>query len=54
MGRLKARARIGKTEWDTSIWFDTKQNTYQLPLKAAVRVKEKLLMGREVEVKFWV
>jgi Domain of unknown function (DUF1905) len=53
-GRLKVRVRIGNTEWDTAIWFDTKQNTYLLPLKAAVRVKEKVVLGREVEVKVLV
>ena len=53
-GRLKARARIGQTEWNTSIWFDTKQNTYLLPLKAAVRTKEKIVTGRKVEVTLWL
>ena len=33
-GRLKATAKIGVTEWSTSIWFDTKHNTYLLPLKS--------------------
>ena len=33
-GRLKATAKIGNSEWATAIWFDTKINTYLLPLKA--------------------
>jgi len=27
-GRLKATAKIGNSEWNTAIWFDTKSNTY--------------------------
>jgi len=41
-GRLKVTARIGNHEWETAIWFDTKANTYLLPLKAEVRKKEKI------------
>jgi hypothetical protein len=39
-GRLKATAQIGDSIWKTAIWFDTKLNTYLLPLKAAIRKKE--------------
>jgi hypothetical protein len=49
-GRLKATARIGNTEWQTAIWFDTKADTYLLPLKAAIRKKEKIDTGQKVEV----
>lgn len=41
-GRLKAVAQIGKTEWTTAIWFDTKVGSYLLPVKADVRKKEKI------------
>lgn len=41
-GRLKATAKIGDTEWKTAIWFDTKKNTYLLPLKADIRKKKTL------------
>lgn len=41
-GRLKARARINHTEWSTAIWFDTKQNTYLLPLKTEIRKRENI------------
>lgn len=41
-GRLKVTARTGAAEWDTSIWFDTAHNTYLLPLKAAIRKREKI------------
>jgi len=49
-GRLKASAKIGTTAWDTAIWFDTKLNTYLLPLKAEVRKKNTLEVGNDVEI----
>jgi hypothetical protein len=48
-GRLKAIAKIGKTEWNTAIWFDTKMNTYLLPLKAEIRKKELLETGKALK-----
>lgn len=36
-GRMKANAQIESANWETAIWFDKKQNTYLLPLKAEVR-----------------
>ncbi|MBC6993352.1 DUF1905 domain-containing protein [Lewinella lacunae] len=54
-GRLKATAKIGATEWKTAIWFDTKRNTYLLPLKADVRRKEAIELAKEqVAVSIWV
>lgn len=53
-GRLKATAKIETHEWKTAIWFDTKQNTYLLPLKAAVRAKCKLEKGQAVDVSVFV
>ncbi len=53
-GRLKAAAKIGVTEWDTAIWFDTKMNTYLLPLKATVRNKEKIAVGDNIAVTIWL
>lgn len=44
-GRLRLVARVGDTDWKTAIWFDTKLNTYLLPLKAAVRKKESIEAG---------
>lgn len=48
-GRLKVTAKIGNTTWETAIWFDTKKNTYLLPIKAALRSKEKLAAGDEIQ-----
>jgi hypothetical protein len=53
-GRLKATAKIGDSEWKTAIWFDTKQNTYLLPLKAEVRMKESIQEGQDVELTVWI
>jgi hypothetical protein len=53
-GRLKATARIGNSEWDTAIWYDTKHQTYLLPIKAAIRVKELLQLGMVVHTALWI
>ncbi len=49
-GRLKATAKIGNSEWETSIWFDSKMNTYLLPLKSEIRKKEDLKIDKVIEV----
>lgn len=49
-GRLSVSAKIGTTEWKTAIWFDTKANTYLLPLKADIRKKEKVTIDKPVNV----
>lgn len=41
-GRLKVTAQLGKSEWVTAVWFDTKMNTYVLPLKKEIREKEQV------------
>ena len=53
-GRLKAVAKIGKSEWKTAIWFDTKINTYLLPLKAEIRKKENISAEKEIDVTIWL
>jgi len=53
-GRLTATARIGKTEWKTAIWFDTKQDTYLLPVKGDVRKAEGLVAGSIVRTVCWI
>jgi hypothetical protein len=53
-GRLSASARIGNSQWKTAIWFDKKQNTYLLPLKAEIRKKEGIETGKEISVEVWV
>lgn len=53
-GRMKVTAQIGSTEWLTAIWFDTKQDTYLLPLKAAIRKKEKVTQDKDVNIIIFV
>ena len=53
-GRLKAIAEIGNSEWETAIWFDTKMNTYLLPLKAEIRKKENLKEGDKKKIFIWI
>jgi len=53
-GRMKARAKIGGSEWRTSIWFDTKNDTYLLPVKAEIRRKEKIEITQNVDVTIWL
>ncbi len=49
-GRLKALARVGETEWQTSIWYDTKAKAYLLPIKSTVRKSQKLKQGDKISV----
>jgi hypothetical protein len=54
LGRLKATAKIGNSEWKTAIWFDTKMDTYLLPLKAEIRKKENCIIGKNVKIVLWI
>jgi hypothetical protein len=53
-GRLKVRAQTGRSEWQTSIWWDSKKGAYLLPLKAAIRKKEHLEENELTAIKIWV
>jgi hypothetical protein len=53
-GRMKASAKIGASEWETAIWFDTKHKTYLLPLKAEIRKKENIEINKDVEITIWI
>ncbi len=53
-GRMKAMAKIGDSQWETAIWFDTKHKTYLLPIKTAIRKKENIGVDREVKICIWI
>ena len=53
-GRLKAIAKLGNSQWETAIWFDTKHKTYLLPLKAEIRKKEKIVTNKDVKIIVWI
>lgn len=44
-GRLPVLACINDHEWETAIWFDTKNNRYLLPLKSEIRKKKNIQVG---------
>ena len=49
-GSVRVTARIGGTEWRTSLFPDRKSGGYVLPLKAEVRRRECLEAGQDVMV----
>ncbi len=53
-GRMKITASIKNVQWQTAIWFDTKLDTYLLPLKAEIRKKLRLKLEQEIEVDLYV
>jgi len=53
-GSVKVKARIGTSQWSTSIFPDSKNGTYLLPIKADVRKREGLSVGDEAEVSLFI
>ena len=49
-GSIRVEVTIGTTTWRTSIFPDTKRQTYVLPVKKAVRAAEGLADGTTAEV----
>lgn len=49
-GTVAVEAVIGRTKWKTSLFRDTKRDSFLLPVKALVRGKEQLRAGDDVEV----
>lgn len=49
-GSMKVTATIGETTWQTSIFPEKNEGGWLLPVKAAVRQAEGLVLGNEVEV----
>ncbi len=49
-GSIRVTVTIGKTSWQTSLFRDTKSNSYLLPVKAAVRSQEKMIENQSYEV----
>lgn len=53
-GRMKAFAEIDKIKWASAIWFDTKMDSYNLPIKAEIRIKLKLGLNKNFEMIIWI
>lgn len=51
-GMIPVRVRIGRSEWETSLW--PKDGRYIVPIKTSVRTAEKLEVGDEVTVQLEV
>lgn len=49
-GRLKTKAQINETSWETAIWFDTKADSFLLPVKSEIRKKESLDIDSKCKV----
>lgn len=47
-GSIRVTAKIGKTEWKTSLFPDKRASAYILPIKADVRRKEGIMEGDSV------
>ena len=50
LGTVRVVARVGETEWQTSLFPSNEHESFLLPVKAAVRRAEKLEAGAEVSV----
>lgn len=49
-GSIRVIATVGQTSWKTSIFPDKKRGAYLLPIKVAVRTKEKIKPGDTIAV----
>lgn len=49
-GSLRVIAAVGNTEWRTSVFADTKTDSFLLPVKADVRKRERISDGDTVSV----
>ena len=49
-GAVRVRVTVGGSTWSTSVFPDSKQGSYVLPVKKAVRTAEGIGEGDDVEV----
>jgi Domain of unknown function (DUF1905) len=49
-GSVRVTVQVGKTIWQTSLFPDSKNKSYVLPIKAAVRKTENIIEGKLVNV----
>ncbi|HTU14210.1 MAG TPA: DUF1905 domain-containing protein [Solirubrobacterales bacterium] len=50
-GMAPVEVTVGESTWKTSLFADTKRDSYLLPLKAEIRRRERLEAGDEVRVR---
>ncbi len=49
-GSIRVEVTIRETSWQTSLFRDTKSNSYLLPIKASIRNQENLVEDQSYEV----
>ena len=52
-GTIQVIAVIGGTKWQTSLFPDTKSDSYLLPVKKEVQVAESLIVGTSASVQLF-
>ena len=45
---LPVSVRVGDTQWNTSVFYDSKEKVYMLPLKASARKQAQIKFGQNV------
>jgi hypothetical protein len=50
-GSIRVTVEIGSSRWSTSVFPDSKQGTFVLPIKRAVREREGLAEGDRVRIR---
>ena len=53
-GRLTVEVKIGETEWKSAIWYDTKLETYLLPLKSEIRKKVAVVINESINIEIYI
>lgn len=53
-GFVKIKVKVGKTEWQTSLFPFKRENTYLVCIKKSVREKEDVFAGEEIGVSFYL
>jgi hypothetical protein len=49
-GSLRVKVDLGESTWKTSIFPDRKTNTYLLPIKSEIRMKERVTEGGSLDI----
>jgi len=49
-GSFRVNACTGRTNWETSLFADTRRGAFLLPIKAEVRRRERIAVGETIEI----